>query len=217
MTGAAGGTFGPEAFRVAFDVPRETMAALETYVRVLLDWQTRLNLVGESTIPDLWRRHILDSAQILRHIPDWRARPRVWADLGTGAGFPGMVLALMGAGPVHLYEKSPRKCQFLRAAAAATKAPVTVHEGRIEANPVMAVDVVVSRACAPLARLLGMAQPFFGPHTVAYFHKGQNLDDELTEATKCWKMDTKIIESCTDPRGRIIRVEGLRNVGKNTV
>lgn len=217
MTGVGGGAFGPEEFRAAFDVPRETMDALKTYVRVLLDWQGRLNLVGESTIPDLWRRHILDSAQILRHIPDWRTRPRVWADLGTGAGFPGMVLALMGAGPVHLHEKSPRKCQFLRAAAAAAGAPVTVHEGRLEETACAPADVVVSRACAPLARLLGMARPFFGPDTVAYFHKGQNLDDELTEATKCWKMSVKIIESCTDPRGRIIRVEGLRNVRENTV
>lgn len=210
-------TFGPEEFRIAANVPRETLDALKTYVRVLLDWQTRLNLIGESTIPDLWRRHILDSAQILDQVPDWRSKPRVWADLGTGAGFPGMVLALMGAGPVHLFEKSPRKCQFLRAVAEATGAPVTVHEGRIEDAGIGTVDVVVSRACAPLSRLLGMAAPFFGPKTIAYFHKGQNLDDELTEATKCWKMDVKIIKSCTDPRGRIIRVEGLRNVRKNTV
>ncbi|MDA5192390.1 16S rRNA (guanine(527)-N(7))-methyltransferase RsmG [Govanella unica] len=205
-------TFGPEEFLATMNVPRETLDGLRVYVRVLLDWQERLNLVGQSTIPDLWRRHILDSAQILQHIPDWQTRPRVWADLGTGAGFPGMVLALMGAGHVHLFEKSPRKCQFLRAAAEASGADVSVHEGHSDEFEAGAVDVLVSRACAPLNRLLGLAAPFFGPNSVAYFHKGQNLDDELTEATKYWNMETKIFQSCTDPRGRLIRVKGLRNV-----
>lgn len=212
MRADAAVTFGPDDFQKKTNVPRETLTALKTYVRVLLEWQEQLNLIGESTIPDLWHRHILDSAQILDHVPDWQIKPRTWADLGTGAGFPGMVLALMGAGHVHLYEKSPRKCQFLRAAARATGAPVTVHQGRSDEFPPMIVDVVVSRACAPLNRLLGMARPFFGPETTAYFHKGQNLDEELTEATKCWKMKSRIFPSCTDPRGRIIRVEGLRNV-----
>lgn len=211
---AAAVPFGPEEFAAATHVSRETLARLITYARVLLQWQEKLNLIGASTVADLWRRHMWDSAQILDLVPGWRTAtpPLTWLDLGSGAGFPAMVIALMGGGHVHLVEKSPRKCQFLRAVAAETAAPVTIHEGRAEMVSLAHVDIITARAFAPLPKLLALAQPFFGAHTVAYVHKGQHLDEELTEATKCWNMITSSVPSLTDPRGRILRVEGLRRV-----
>lgn len=206
--------FGPEQFAQRFNVSRETLDRLHTYIRILLDWNEKINLVGESTIPYLWTRHVLDSAQVLDYIPDWSDRKRQYADLGTGAGFPGMVLAIMGVGTVHLYEKSPRKCQFLLEVAEAVDADVLIHQGRSDEFPPETHDVILSRACAPLNKLLGMAKPFFGNHSIAVLHKGQNLDEELTQATKYWKMNTEIFPSCTDSRGRIIRIEALRHAGK---
>lgn len=196
--------FGPDDFAVNTGVSRETLDRLKLYARLLLEWQDRLNLIGPSTIPDLWRRHMWDSAQVLDHVSG-----RVWLDLGSGAGFPGLVIAVMGAGQVHLVEKSPKKCQFLRTVVRETQAPALVHEGRAEDLKLPAIDVVVSRACAPLPRLLAMAYPFFGQGTRALFHKGLNLDEELTQATKCWKMGHCVIPSATDPRGRLLRVESL--------
>lgn len=199
--------FGPDDFAAKTHVSRETLARLQTYARLLVEWQDRLNLIGPSTIPDLWRRHMWDSAQVADHVSG-----KVWLDLGTGAGFPGLVLALMGKGQVHLSEKSPKKCLFLRSVVKETQAPAVVHEGRAEDLKLPPIDVIVSRACAPLPRLLAMAHPFFGKHTVALFHKGLNLDDELTEATKYWNIFYKVIPSVTDPRGRLLRVESLSRV-----
>lgn len=203
------GRFGPEDFAAATGVSRETLDRLIQYEQLLCQWQERLNLVGPSTVPDIWRRHFWDSAQLLDHV-EWRSGPGLtWLDLGSGAGFPALVIALMGAGHVHLIEKSPRKCQFLRAVAAATDAPVTIHEARVEDAAPGAVNMITARAFAPLKRLLALAHPFFCEGTIALFHKGQNLDDELTEATRYWKMQTTFHPSVTDERGRIVRVENL--------
>ena len=205
-------TFGPEEFRHKTDVSRETLDHLRLYVRLLLEWNDRLNLIGASTIPDLWRRHIWDSAQILDLVPGWRTAnpPLRWLDIGAGAGLPGLVIALMGGGAVHLAEKSPKKCLFLRTVIQETHASAQVHEGRIEGLDLPPIDVITSRACAPLPRLLALAQPFFGPKTLAVLHKGQNVEEELTAATKSWRMQVDIYPSLTDPRGRLLRVEGLR-------
>lgn len=207
--------FGAEEFAAATNVPRETLERLRLYARLLVEWQGRLNLVGPSTLPDLWHRHFLDSAQILDLAAERLGalgRPATWLDLGSGAGFPPIVIAIMGGGHVHLVEKSPRKCQFLRAVAEATAAPVTIHEGRAEEVKVGPVDFITARAFAPLPRLLRLAHPFFGAGTQALFHKGQNLEEELTEARKSWNMSMAIFPSVTDQRGRIIRVEELTHV-----
>lgn len=199
--------FGSDDFVAKTNVSRETLERLRIYARLLLEWQDRLNLIGPSTISSLWRRHMWDSAQVVDHVSG-----RVWLDLGAGAGFPGLVIALMGKGHVHLSEKSPKKCLFLRTVVKETQASAVVHEGRAEDLKVPPIDVIVSRACAPLPRLLSMAHPFFAKGTVAVFHKGLNLDDELTQATKCWSMVYDIIPSVTDPRGRLLRVESLIRV-----
>lgn len=208
-------SFGAEDFAAAANVPRETLDRLRLYARLLVEWQEKLNLVGPSTLPDLWHRHFLDSAQILDLAEERLAglgRPATWLDLGSGAGFPALVIAIMGGGHVHLVEKSPRKCQFLRAVAEATAAPVTIHEGRAEDIHVTGIDFVTARAFAPLGRLLRLAYPFFSEDTQALFHKGQNLDEELTGARKSWNMSMAIYPSVTDQRGRIIRVEELTHV-----
>jgi 16S rRNA (guanine527-N7)-methyltransferase len=172
---------------------------------VLVEWQRAINLVSRRSLADLWRRHMLDSAQLLALAPG----ARCWVDLGSGAGFPGLVLAILGAPEVHLIESDGRKCAFLREAARRAGAPVTVHEGRIEAIAPWPADVVVARACAPLPRLLGYALPFVAPQTHCLFLKGQDVEKELTQATIYWKMDVERQKSVSDPAGIILRLKKL--------
>jgi len=131
-------------------------------------------------------------------------------DIGSGAGFPGLVLAITLGGPtVHLIESTQKKCRFLEAVAAATGAPVKVHWARAEDIKGLRADVITARAVAPLDRLLGMAHPFFSPDTIGLFLKGRSLNDELTGATKSWRLDATPIPSRSDPSGAVLRVTGL--------
>ncbi len=169
-----------------------------------------MNLVAASTLPDVWRRHVLDSAQLAPLIPD---QARTIIDLGSGAGFPGLVLAiLLSDRPgliVHLIESTQKKCRFLEEAGRATIAPIKVHAARAEDIRGLEADVVTARAVAPLDRLFALAHPFFGPATIGLFLKGRSLNDELTRATKSWKLDATLIPSRSDPSGSILRVTGL--------
>ena len=201
--------YGPSDFINETLVSRETLERLTTYVNLLIKWNARLNLVAPSTIPDIWRRHILDSAQLAALIPPGA---KTIVDLGSGAGFPGLVIAIMLADrpglKVHLVESIQKKCRFLEAAVAATGAPAEVHAGRAEDMRFKA-DVVTARAVAPLDRLLPLAHPFFRPDTIALFLKGRSLNDELTLATKSWRLDATPIPSRSDPSGFVLRVTGL--------
>ncbi|WP_448205197.1 16S rRNA (guanine(527)-N(7))-methyltransferase RsmG [Azospirillum sp. sgz302134] len=201
--------FDATAFRDATGVSRETLDRLAAYEATLRKWQPKINLVGPSTLPDAWRRHFLDSAQLLPLIPE---SVRVLVDLGSGAGFPGLVLAIMGVPEVHLIESDARKCAFLREAARAAGARVTVHNKRIEAVSGIEADVVTARALAPLNNLLSWAHPFIGSRGVAIFPKGQNVAEELTDTTKYWMMRTERFDSQTDPTGTILRVSGIDRV-----
>jgi 16S rRNA (guanine527-N7)-methyltransferase len=174
---------------------------------------SHLNLVADSTLPDLWRRHFLDSAQLADEIPEGS---KTIVDLGSGAGFPGMVLAIMlGAQPtmpglqVHLIEATLKKCRFLEKVAGATDAPVKVHWSRAQAVRHLTADVVTARAVAPLAKLLGLAYPFFGAETIGLFLKGRGLDAELTLARESWTLHVTRVPSRSDPSGSILRVTGL--------
>jgi 16S rRNA (guanine527-N7)-methyltransferase len=154
---------------------------------------------------------MLDSAQLLPLLPPAPAgRQRVLVDLGSGAGFPGMVLALMGAGELHLVDSDRRKALFLQEVARQTGVLVRVHNLRIEDMPPMAVDVITARACAPLVELLSYAFKFPGrapePRPCCLFHKGRQADEELTEARKRWKINVKPFPSRTDPSGTILRI-----------
>jgi len=197
------------AFQKAAGVSRETLERLETYDRLLKKWQKAINLVGPKTVSHSWERHFLDSAQLFGMAPE-KARSGVWLDMGAGAGFPGLVIALLGARHVHLVESDLRKATFQREVIRATGAPATVHAVRMESLEPFPVDVITARAFAPLEKLLEMAYPFWREGAVALFPKGRDVELELTQATKCWKMSPDLLESRTDPDARILRIGGLR-------
>ena len=198
---------GPEDFARQTNVSRETLARLKAYADLLVAWNEHHNLVARSTLPDLWHRHFLDSAQLEPLIPPGT---RNLADLGSGAGFPGLVLAAMRPEiAVTLHESTGKKCAFLTAAAEGMGLKLAVQNTRIEALPPKAFDVVTARALAPLPLLLSYAKPLTGPNSVCLFLKGQNAGSELTEAHKSWNMETSQVPSKTDPSGAILVVRKL--------
>ena len=185
-------------------VSRETLARLEAYAELLTRWSARINLVGRDTIADLWRRHILDSAQLQPFVPD---RTRSMIDLGSGAGLPGLILAILDAPGVELVEADSRKCAFLREAIRITETAAIIRPCRIEAVPRHPVDVVTARACAPLDRLLGLAERFLSPGSECLFLKGERVEEELTLARKHWTMTESAYQSRSDPRGVVLRLQ----------
>jgi 16S rRNA (guanine527-N7)-methyltransferase len=201
---------GPEGFvaemaAAGIDVSRETRQRLSAYLELLRRWQGAINLVGASTLADPWRRHILDCAQIAPHVPHGAGSV---LDLGSGAGLPGLVLALLGVPGVQLVESDGRKAQFLREAARATGAPVVVQAVRIEQLERRA-DVVTARALAPLPRLLELAAPVLAPHGLCLFLKGAAARDELTQARQSWHMQSEIVPSRSGSRGVLLKLEGV--------
>jgi 16S rRNA (guanine527-N7)-methyltransferase len=198
----------PEAFAAQADVSRETLDRLAAYVELLKRWQARINLVSASTLADVWRRHVLDSAQLCRLVEPKSAR---LYDIGSGAGFPGLVLAIMGLADVHLIESDRRKIEFLREAARITATKVTLHPVRAETLSPGDADFVTARGCASLPELLDLAKPILKPGGVCIFLKGNTAHAELTEARKRWTMLVKEIESLTDPTAAILRLEELRD------
>ncbi len=188
---------------VLASVSRETRERLDLYADLLRKWQRSINLVGPRTIDDLWNRHFTDSAQLLPLIPP---ASRVLVDFGSGAGFPGLVLAILGVAEVHLIESDQRKATFLREVARATGTPVTVHAKRIEQVAPFPADVVSARALAPLGDLLGFAAPFLHPDSLCLFPKGQMAEDELTAASRTWNINVDRIQSVTDPSATILRI-----------
>jgi 16S rRNA (guanine527-N7)-methyltransferase len=200
------GALDPAGFAALSGVSRETLARLEAYAALLAQWNQRINLVSRDSLRDPWRRHFLDSAQLFPYVPDGT---RSLVDLGSGAGFPGLVLAILGVAGVELVDSDARKCAFLREAARIADAPVTVHHARIEAVPSHHVDLVTARACAPLDRLLLMTQRFIAPQTICLFLKGERAAEELTAARRGWTMRAACHPSRADPRGVILKLEQI--------
>jgi 16S rRNA (guanine527-N7)-methyltransferase len=194
----------PDAFAALAGVSRETMARLEAYAELLKRWSGRINLVSRNTLGDLWRRHFFDSAQLLPFIPE---KTRSLVDLGSGAGFPGLVLAILGVPGVALIESDKRKAVFLREAARIANTPVKIVDSRIETAKPHPADVVTARACAPLDKLLPLAQRFIGPNTVCLFLKSEHVAAELTAARREWKITAAQLPSRADPRGVILKLE----------
>ena len=190
-------------FAALIDVSRETQERLAAYVALLTKWNAKINLVGPATLPDVWRRHILDSAQIHPQV----AGAGTLVGLGSGAGLPGLILAILGGPQVHLIEADARKCAFLHEAARVTGTAVTIHNRRIEAAPAIAADIVTARALAPLAQLLDHAVRFLKPAGKCVFLKGARQANELTEARKTWHMSVTERPSLSDPSGVILEVE----------
>ena len=204
-----------EDFQAETGVSRETLGRLRIYADLLVKWQRSINLVGESTQKDLWRRHFLDSAQLYPHLPH-DSQPVF--DLGSGAGFPGLVLAIMGVPDVCLIESDGRKAAFLREVIRATEVDASVHVGRIEAfQPKERARVITSRALASLDKLLGFAEPLLASEGVCLFLKGQKAREELTDSEKKWKISADLRASVTDPEGVILRIDRIeRHHGFNS-
>ncbi|HKW53906.1 MAG TPA: 16S rRNA (guanine(527)-N(7))-methyltransferase RsmG [Stellaceae bacterium] len=188
------------------NVSRETLDRLIVYADLLTAWNARINLVGRNTLGDVWRRHILDSAQLYPHIPQGT---RLLIDLGSGAGLPGLILSILGMPEVHLIESDMRKAVFLREAARVTGASASVHALRIDRVKPLMAEVVTARALAPVAELLEISERFRTPDTVCLFLKGENVQEELTMAAKQWKMTTHQSPSLSDPSGCILRLENI--------
>jgi 16S rRNA (guanine527-N7)-methyltransferase len=203
--------FGPETFQARTGASPRAMAELERYRELLADWNQRLNLVGPSALADFWLRHAFDSAQLLGFEPNARR----WADLGAGAGFPGVVLAILGRDNglrVDLVDSQLKRCRFLQAVAEQLALPVEVHHARAEAFRRRDVDVVTARALAPLPRLLTYAEPLLAAGATGLFLKGRDVELELTEARKHWTFQCDLTPSLSDSSGRVLKLWRLKRV-----
>ncbi|MEC9347596.1 MAG: 16S rRNA (guanine(527)-N(7))-methyltransferase RsmG [Pseudomonadota bacterium] len=191
----------------AADVSRETRDRLSVLVDLLGRWNPKINLVAPSTLPDVWRRHVLDSWQVVDLAPPGT---RNWIDIGSGGGFPGLVVAASGRFAVTLIESDARKCVFLREAARQMGVAIDVRTARIESVRDLQANVVSARALAPLEKLLPLAAPLLAPGGRGIFLKGQDVERELTAATKYWTFSHQQHPSRSDPRGTVLVIEELR-------
>ncbi len=194
------------------NVSRESWTRIEAFVDLLLHWQQRINLISPTSVADLWARHILDSLQVLPLLPSGL---KAFADLGSGSGCPGVPLAIASGAHVHLYESNGKKAAFLREALRHCQQPGSVHPVRLEdvaKHPLPQVQAVTARALAPLGVLVGRAEPFLAQGACGFFHKGQDVDAELTQATKCWRIQFRKHQSLTDSRAVILEVEEVARV-----
>ena len=202
-----------EGFAAVSGATEAQLAALERFRLMLAERNQVMNLVGPASLPDFWSRHAWDSAQLVKLQPDARA----WADLGAGAGLPGIVLAILGKGVlgfhVDLVESMTKRCKFLDEVVAALELPATVHNTRAE-NLDLTVEIVTARACAPLHRLLGYARPYLQSGATGLFLKGQDVVSEMKEAARYWEYEADVVPSKSDPRGRIVRVKRLGRARK---
>jgi 16S rRNA (guanine527-N7)-methyltransferase len=195
------------------DVSRETWVRLETLITLLVKWQKTINLVAVKSLDEVWMRHVADGLQILDAAPK---SALIFVDLGSGGGFPGLVLAAALAerpgAKIHLIESDQRKCAFLRESVRAMGVPATVHNARIEdalASWTEGGDIVTARALAPMKKLLELAHPLLKAGTVGIFPKGQDVESELTEATKCWSFSIQLVPSRTESAARLAVVSGV--------
>ena len=193
------------AARLALD--ETTLARLDVYAELLAKWQQKLNLIGPKTLPDLWQRHVLDSGQLHARLPPGA---RTLVDMGSGAGFPGLVLAIMGGPAVTLIEADQRKAAFLREAARLTDAAVEVRAERLERTAKAPVDVVTARALAPLAALLTWSEGFVAGATTCLFLKGAAVEGELTDAAAGWMMSVKRHASLSHAEGVVLELTDVR-------
>ena len=202
----------PAGFADRVGASPERLADAETFRRMLVETNAAMNLVGDSTLPAFWLRHFADSAQLLWFAPE----ARVWADLGAGAGLPGIVLAILlkgrDGGHVHLVESMAKRCAFLSRVVAALDLPATVHQARAETLRIKA-EFVTARACAPLGRLLTFAEPYLRFGATGLFLKGGGVDDEIAEARKDWRFKAETMPSLSDARGRVLALSHVGRAG----
>ncbi|WP_313444274.1 16S rRNA (guanine(527)-N(7))-methyltransferase RsmG [Brevundimonas sp.] len=198
-----------KAFRARGNASVGQIADLEAFRLRLVEANAVMNLVGPDSLPDFWNRHVWDSAQLLDLVPE----AKTWADLGAGAGFPGLVLSIMLKGRdgahVWLIDSLAKRCRFLQEVVNALSLPATVIVGRAEAQSVTC-DIVTARAVAPMEKLLGYAQPYFQRGAQGLFLKGERAESELIEARKSWHFEAELAPSQSDVRGRIVTIRSLR-------
>ena len=199
----------PTEFQALTNATPAQMGDLERFIARLTEANAVMNLIGPDTLPDVWNRHIWDSAQLLEHAPGAQS----WADLGAGAGFPGIVLAIMlktqPKSHVWLIDSLGKRCRFLQEIVDGLSLRATVLNGRAEDNAVT-VEVVTARAVAPMEKLLGYAQPYLQRGALGLFLKGEKAEVEVAQARSVWQFQADLSVSRTDPRGRIVSVRGIR-------
>lgn len=198
-----------ESFEARFNVPRETLEQLDSYAALLADWQTRMNLVGPSTLPHIWDRHFTDSAQLL----PLAGTGRSWLDIGAGAGFPGLVLAILDPDArLTLVESIAKKCRFLSEVTTALGLDprVTIENRRIETLPRAKFDIITARALAALDQLFDWGLPFAGSGTHWILPKGARVDEELEKATRRFAFEHRLVPSMTDADARIVVARGVK-------
>lgn len=188
------------------DAPRGAFPQLALFVDLLLTWNRTLNLIGRADARTVWQRHVHDSLQLIPLMPPSVDRA---IDLGSGAGFPGLILACSTGIHFDLVESDQRKAAFLREAARATQAPVTIHASRIEAVRIAPAQLITARALAPLPKLLSLAAPLMLPNAICLFPKGQNAEAELTASRSEWHMRVEQVPSGTAPEGVILRISEI--------
>lgn len=179
---------------------------LQNYVNFLLEYNEKINLIGKSTIEDIWNRHIVDSFQIMKLIENKNIK---LADLGSGAGLPGIVLSICGVKEVHLFEKSPRKCEFLEKAKKFSDNKIIIHNVDISVIKDKTYDVIVSRALGNLNLLLNLSLNLKKDGTKCIFLKGKKVFEELEEAKKVWDIEYKLVESITSSEGKIVKIDSF--------
>ena len=214
MSGAGAPVTDAASFQAATGAADAQVADLSRYRALLAEGNERLNLIGPATLPEFWNRHALDSWQLLPLAPGARR----WADLGAGAGLPGVVLAVFLKGEpgaeVHLVDSLAKRCRFLAEVAAELDLPARVHQARAE-SLALDVDVVTARACAPAGRLFGYALPHLSRGARGLFLKGEQVEAELDAARADWTFEAELHPSRSDPRGRVVDIRSLRPRGKN--
>ena len=192
-----------------YELTQEQIKNLNEYVKFLLYYNNKINLIGKSTIDDIWNRHILDSLQIIKIINDKNVR---LADLGSGAGLPGIPLSIIGIKEVHLYEKSPRKCEFLDLAKKFSNNKIIIHNENINEVKDGTYDIITSRALGSLNLLLSFSKKFKTNHTELIFLKGKKIFEEIEEAKKYWMFDYQLIDSVTSTEGKIIKILNFKRL-----
>lgn len=191
-------------------VSRETQDRLEKYQALLSKWQARINLVAPDTLADSWNRHFIDSLQLLPFLP---TEEFTLVDMGTGAGFPGLVLAITNPNyHVHLIESDSKKCEFLKTVSRETNAPIQIHNNRIEATPPFFADIITARALASLTELLGYALPYadINPDLKMIYLKGARWENEINDARHTYMFDVETHESLTSNQSRVLIISNLK-------
>lgn len=206
-------SYSVEDFQKEMNVSRETLEKLQQYDALLVKWQKKINLVGPNTMADRWRRHFLDSAQLITLIPE---NAKILVDMGSGAGFPGLVLAIMSGLEFHMIESDLRKCLFMREVVRTTGINVTVHNKRLEKVEGIKADVVSARALASLSKLLDYANPFLKDDSICIFPKGKRIEEELTELKYVWHIKEHQLTSKSDDEGTILVIRGIEDVRETT-